>query len=45
MLNPLRELNDKRLVFFEIGLIIALSLVLVLFNWKSVEQEFNAPIA
>jgi protein TonB len=44
MLNSLRELNDKRLIFFEIGLILALSFMLVLFNWKSVEQEFNAPI-
>lgn len=44
MLKYLRELNDKRLIFFEIGLIFALSIMLVLFNWKSVDQEFNAPI-
>jgi protein TonB len=44
MLKYLRELNDKRLIFFEIGLIFALSIMLVLFNWKSVDQEFNTPI-
>lgn len=44
MLNYLRNLNAKRLIFFEIGLIIALSCILLLFNWKAVDQEFNAPI-
>lgn len=44
MLRYLRDLNDKRLIFFEIGLIIALCSMLLLFNWKSIEQEFNAPI-
>lgn len=44
MLKPLRELNAKRLIFFEIGLIIALGLMLLLFNWKSVEEAWKAPV-
>lgn len=44
MINALRKLNEKRLVFFELGLILALGLMLVLFNWQSVVQEFSAPI-
>jgi protein TonB len=44
MLKYLRDLNEKRLLFFEFGLIVALGAMLILFNWKSIEQEFNAPI-
>ncbi len=39
MLPYLRRLNEKRFLFFEIGLIIALGLALVVFNWK-----FSTPI-
>lgn len=45
MLGYLRELNEKRLLYFEIGLIIALGVVLLLFNWKSVEETWNTPIS
>lgn len=44
MLKYLKELNEKRILFFEIGLIIALSLVILMFNWKRVEEEWSAPI-
>lgn len=44
MLPYLRKLNEKRILFFEIGLIVALGAMLILFNWKSIEQEWNAPI-
>ncbi|MFN3530322.1 MAG: energy transducer TonB [Bacteroidia bacterium] len=44
MLKDLKELNEKRILFFEIGLIVALGMVLILFNWRSIEQEWNAPI-
>lgn len=44
MLRYLRDLNEKRVLFFEIGLIIALGAILLLFNWKQVEETWNAPI-
>lgn len=44
MLKDLKALNEKRILFFEIGLIIALSLMILLFNWKQVEEEWSAPI-
>lgn len=44
MLKYLRDLNEKRVLFFEIGLIIALGAALLAFNWKSVEETWSAPI-
>lgn len=44
MLKYLRELNEKRLLYFEIGLIVSLAAMLLLFNWASVEQAWEAPV-
>lgn len=44
MLKDLKALNEKRILFFEIGLIIALSLMILLFNWRQVEEAWSAPI-
>jgi protein TonB len=44
MLRYLKSLNEKRLLFFEIGLIVALGLSLLVFNWKSVSDTWNAPV-
>jgi len=43
MLNYLRRLNEKRFIFFEIGLILALGLVLLFFNWKFYTPENENP--
>ncbi len=39
MLKYLRSLNEKRFLFFEIGLIIALTASIVMFNWKFYTPE------
>lgn len=44
MLNYLRKLNERRVLFFEIGMIISLGIMLVVFNWASVEEAWQAPI-
>lgn len=44
MLKYLRDLNDKRVLFFEIGLVVALGLALLLFNWKQVEEAWKMPV-
>lgn len=44
MLSYLRRLNEKRFLFFEIGLIIALVLALVVFNWKFYTPEHTDPV-
>lgn len=44
MLNYLRQLNEKRILFFEIGLIVALGSLLLLFNWATVEEAWQAPV-
>jgi len=44
MLNYLRRLNEKRFIFFEIGLIIALGLALLVFNWKFYTPENKNPV-
>lgn len=44
MLNYLKRLNEKRFIFFEIGLIVALSLVLYFFNKKFYTPENQHPV-
>lgn len=44
MLSYLKRLNERRFLFFEIGLIIALGLALVVFNWKFSTRENKNPV-
>jgi len=44
MIPYLRRLNEKRFLFFEIGLIIALGVALLFFNWKFYTPEHENPV-
>lgn len=44
MLPYFKRLNEKRFLFFEIGLIIALGLALLVFNWKFSTPENQNPV-
>jgi len=41
----LDRLNDWRFIFFEIGLILALGVALLVINWESVDAYMNEPVA
>ena len=44
MLDYLRRLNEKRVLFIEIGLIFSLGVMLLLFNWGTVQEAWQAPV-
>lgn len=44
MLDYLKKLNERRVLFIEIGLIVSLGLMLLVFNWGTVEEAWQAPV-